>query len=300
MTLSPHGSGGERRSVKMPLRSALRNASRTPSPLPGPTVAIGPGSGSRAETGAGQKRQMEILGAGSTVQKDEGKARDKDEDGKNDHEDDRNEDTASVSSYETGHEMFPDDDTDNLPSLSRPLMVHGRDYAYLDASVKHVPPVPNGRATTAHAGSSESQYGATSEGSEATTTTSATTTTTESTKTISPEPRMQPEQMQPRRRKSVRVSLQPTFSPTPPAIDDDDDDGDGEGAYAPWGRGGRTGAGAGDRDEERGRRMSKVTDMWQDSSEEDVEYSRARSLLSRLGRDRDGGKKTRASGSAMR
>jgi len=76
------------------------------------------------------------------------------------------------------------------------------------------------------------------------------------------------------RRKSVRVSLQPTFSPTPPALDDDDE------TRAPWSDGedstwGRK-RGAVDGDEER--------DMWQDSSEEDEEYRRARRLLARVGK----------------
>ncbi|KAJ7102810.1 hypothetical protein C8R44DRAFT_808576 [Mycena epipterygia] len=69
----------------------------------------------------------------------------------------------------------------------------------------------------------------------------------------------------PQRRKSVRVSLQPTFSTTPPAIDDDDDD-DGTSRHAPWSDRGPT------------------ADMWEDSSEEDVEYQRAKKLLTRVAR----------------
>ena len=80
----------------------------------------------------------------------------------------------------------------------------------------------------------------------------------------------------PKRRKSVRVSLRPTFSPTPPAIEydewqpsekknDDDDDGHGE----------RNGQSWSSKDVE-------PPDMWQDSSDEDEQYSAARRLLNRV------------------
>ncbi|KAJ7226675.1 hypothetical protein GGX14DRAFT_417124 [Mycena pura] len=69
----------------------------------------------------------------------------------------------------------------------------------------------------------------------------------------------------PQRRKSVRVSLQPTFSTTPPATPDDDDDDEN----TPWGR---------------GRSADPSADMWEDSSEEDVEYQKAKKLLNRLAR----------------
>ena len=68
------------------------------------------------------------------------------------------------------------------------------------------------------------------------------------------------------------MSLQPTFSSTPPALCDEDGEG-----YAPWNEsfseGGRRG------------------DVWADSSEEDEVYSRARRLLSLVGHDKG---KTRA------
>jgi hypothetical protein len=75
------------------------------------------------------------------------------------------------------------------------------------------------------------------------------------------------------RRKSVRMSLQPTFSPTPPALDEDEDEDEA------WGRSGRpwrVGKGvenAGGNERER--------DFWADSSDEDEEYSNARKLLVR-------------------
>lgn len=76
------------------------------------------------------------------------------------------------------------------------------------------------------------------------------------------------------RRKSVRMSLQPTFSPTPPALDEDEDEA--------WGRSGRpwgvTANGRGNAGAER--------DFWADSSDEDEEYSNARKLLTRAGKKR--------------
>lgn len=78
------------------------------------------------------------------------------------------------------------------------------------------------------------------------------------------------------RRKSVRVSLQPTFSPTPPALDDDET----HGRY-PW----NSTKKACDHHDEASEPV-----IWQDSSDEDEEYSRARKLLSKAGK-RDKGKK---------
>ncbi|RXW19029.1 hypothetical protein EST38_g6821 [Candolleomyces aberdarensis] len=103
----------------------------------------------------------------------------------------------------------------------------------------------------------------------------------------------------PQRKKSVRVSLQPTFSPTPPAIYDDDDDqrvywrpivpekpvrnksrflaqsADGLYTSSP---GASTSTGS--------RRIASTSkaatrDIWQDSDEEDEEYMKARMRLSR-------------------
>lgn len=91
-----------------------------------------------------------------------------------------------------------------------------------------------------------------------------------------------------RRRKSVRVSLQPTFSPTPPALDDDTD----EERYAPW----AGAAAAPSRPRANGAGQGVESSMWEDSSEEDEEYSRARKLLSRV--TRHSGKKGRSNGHA--
>ena len=83
----------------------------------------------------------------------------------------------------------------------------------------------------------------------------------------------------------MRVSLQPTFSPTPPALYDEEGEGEG---YAPWsGEGnGTRGKGKGKgKGQGQGQGQSKTGgkdkgDVWADSSEEDEAYSRARRLLS--------------------
>ncbi|KAH9981679.1 hypothetical protein BJV74DRAFT_887410 [Russula compacta] len=100
----------------------------------------------------------------------------------------------------------------------------------------------------------------------------------------------------PARRKSVRVSLQPTFSPTPPALDEDEDE--------TWERSGRpsTVGGSGpatgaakngakdndgdDRHENARGKSGRERDFWADSSDEDEEYSRARKMLTRAGKKR--------------
>ncbi|KAN0133497.1 hypothetical protein V8E53_008665 [Lactarius tabidus] len=81
------------------------------------------------------------------------------------------------------------------------------------------------------------------------------------------------------RRKSVRMSLQPTFSPTPPALDEDENEAWGR-SGRPWGvvaNGGPNGS-AGGKERER--------DYWADSSDEDEEYANARKLLMRTGKKR--------------
>jgi len=71
----------------------------------------------------------------------------------------------------------------------------------------------------------------------------------------------------PARRKSVRMSLPPTFSATPPAVDDWEGDKD----RFPWAT----------RIPEPDRKGAE-RDIWEDSSEEDEEYSMARRLLGRV------------------
>ncbi|KAJ7596711.1 hypothetical protein C8J56DRAFT_918141 [Mycena floridula] len=62
-----------------------------------------------------------------------------------------------------------------------------------------------------------------------------------------------------RRRKSVRVSLKPTYSATPPAIDYEEEE--------VW--------------VDRGQALNNNRNVWEDSSDEDIEYTRAKKLLSR-------------------
>lgn len=100
-----------------------------------------------------------------------------------------------------------------------------------------------------------------------------------------------------RRRKSVRVSLKPTFSPSPPALDEDEDE--------IWKRSGRPEPGSGgandldddndydnDHDKRNGwknggaRDRDRERDFWADSSDEDEEYSKARRMLTRTSKKR--------------
>ena len=102
----------------------------------------------------------------------------------------------------------------------------------------------------------------------------------------------------PARRKSVRMSLQPTFSPPPPpALDDDEDEAwerSGRGRRRRGAGGAANGVPAHDGDEEddeengRGRKNGngRERDFWADSSDEDEEYSKARRMLTRANRKR--------------
>ncbi|PBK68070.1 hypothetical protein ARMSODRAFT_937533 [Armillaria solidipes] len=174
-----------------PLRSALKSPSRTPSPMPG------------LSTPAGRPPSPPPAVASPPPTTVNGKMNGYDDD------------AASISSYETGHEVFEVDDPSPPPPPKDP------------AYVNHI-----------HVGSDLSAS------SNASTETPG-----------------------PRRRKSVRVALQPTFSATPPAIDYDDE--------ALWARANGEGWKS-NMDEER--------DMWADSSDEDVEYQRAKTLLNRAAR----------------
>jgi hypothetical protein len=94
----------------------------------------------------------------------------------------------------------------------------------------------------------------------------------------------------PARRKSVRVSLQPTFSPTPPALDEDEDEV-WERSGRPALRGAAKGAahvnGDGADQNARGKNVNgRERDFWADSSDEDEEYLKARRLLTRASRKR--------------
>ncbi|KAG5635877.1 hypothetical protein H0H81_009814 [Sphagnurus paluster] len=200
------GVAPQRRPAKSPLRSALRNPSRTPSPLPPPHMLPLPQSPPPERTLPRPDHTSDTDG---------------------EHGDDE---SASVSSYETSREVFFDaaEDVEDIPPPPPP----------------HDPPV--------HANGSPPEV--------------------------------------PRRRKSVRVSLKPTFSPTPPALEDEDDQ-----AEVWWANGGSKEKGKARANGETSRWGKaeagvETPDMWQDSSDEDEEYTRARSLLSRLGRKDEKGK----------
>ncbi|KAK0184369.1 hypothetical protein F5146DRAFT_1075385 [Armillaria mellea] len=171
-----------------PLRSALKSPSRTPSPMPARSPSPPPPPAVASPPPVINVKM-------------------------NGHDDD----AASISSYETGHEMFEDGPSPPPPPLP------AKDPAY----VNHM-----------HVGSDLSAS------------------STASTETPGP-----------RRRKSVRVALQPTFSTTPPAIDYDDE--------ALWARANGEGWKSS---------VDEEKDMWADSSDEDVEYQRAKTLLNRAAR----------------
>jgi hypothetical protein len=176
--------------VKTPLKSALRNPSRTPSPNPlilRPSVSSPPPS-------------QPISRISETPE----------------------DDTASISSYETVHE-----NPDSCPNSPVALPVPPRDFVVntgIDSDLSH--------------GTSSTAIGSTDTGL-------------------------------PSRRKSVRMSLPPTYSITPPVKED------WEVGKQPW---------SPPRDEavwtsKNGNIGER--DVWEDSSDEDEEYSTARKLLSR-------------------
>ncbi|KAL1739580.1 hypothetical protein HDZ31DRAFT_77496, partial [Schizophyllum fasciatum] len=192
---------------------------------------------------------------------------------------DDDDDASSIESFETGHESWgssSESSTATLPGRpvqevivehpspkeeperpSTPTQTHPRPLTPAtpatlpSASVTDLPataapaPTENGNAAPASASAPASDEGATGGGAPA------------------------------RRRKSVRVSLKPTFSPTPPAIEDDE--------HAPWSLG-YAGAKAAVVNERtaRGDRAKRDKDLWEDSSDEEVEYATAKRMLNRL------------------
>ncbi|KAJ8091706.1 hypothetical protein PM082_020941 [Marasmius tenuissimus] len=179
--------------------------------------------------------------------------------------DDDDDDAASISSYETGHEVFngssgDDTETERGPPTPPPPPPPPSQDKPQAAALPNGIGNGNGNAITA-------DLYTPSEDSQA---------------------------QVPRRRKSVRVSLRPTFSPTPPAIEDDEEPS--------WETQAQATAQAQERNEKQpayieptpppkrrgyGDSDGGVRDMWNDSSEdEDNEYTSARRLLSKLGKKR--------------
>ncbi|KIK68461.1 hypothetical protein GYMLUDRAFT_719545 [Collybiopsis luxurians FD-317 M1] len=279
--------------VLLPLRSALKNPSRTPSPM------LPPGSSSlhqlpartaspvtkvpngdykdkdRANSTASPNQGVKASGSGSDSDSDSDLS-----------------DAASISSYETGHEVFAEEEegaaehtvedsgeeTETGEGSRAPTPPpHDKHSEYRSPLVSQVT-LANGNAPqdqTSHAGGSGSDVSA----STASTETPRTLTNTADTSSTPTTP--------PRRRKSVRVSLQPTFSVTPPAIEDDDEeDGSHWQRYTNDSRssgevdsqisGSDTDGSVGEHSQSRGQ------DMWVDSSDEDMEYQQAKKLLSRF------------------
>ena len=155
-------------------------------------------------------------------------------------------DSMSISSYETGRES-PMNSPPSSP-LARPLSLLAQSPSQTPAA--RPPPMSREQVSRDH------DHGGTSSTASA------------DTQTV--------------RRKSVRVSLQPTFSPTPPAVYDQFDDDD-----EPGGR--RTSWSSRSAEVHKTNRVAGAApnDMWQDSSEEDEEYSRARKLLSQMGKGKE-------------
>ncbi|KIN99168.1 hypothetical protein M404DRAFT_817836 [Pisolithus tinctorius Marx 270] len=224
--------------AKTPLRSALRNASRTPSPNPVTftTPAI-PFQGQPAYVTeadqVGRRSLEQILSAtrGSSVP------------------DLR--DSMSISSYETGRESPIGSPSSPSPAPLPPLSPAPQPHLSLQA-----PPL-------LHDQDSRDQGGASS------------TVSTETPTAV--------------RRKSVRMSLHPTFSPPlPPSAVYDQFDGDE--AEATWSDRPRPVEGWKTRAALHAAAAASPIDVWQDSSEEDEEYSRARRLLSRVAKGKGKGK----------
>ncbi|KAF9467482.1 hypothetical protein BDZ94DRAFT_1248223 [Collybia nuda] len=277
---STHASTSMRAGTTVP-----RAPSRSP---PGPTpessdigvMGRAPGSVSVSPTSKPQEKSASVNTVPTQRHEDGGKSKDKGkgiEEAVVDEESSDDDDGASVSSYETGYEVFfgGDDEEETIPgpttfpaqvlAQAPPPPSHEHDYAKTAPAQPTQAPLQNGSAH--HPPRSDV-----------------------STSTISGEARGTTSELEPtRRRKSVRVSLQPTFSPTPPAIEDDDENYE---QHVPWGRAAGSGVGKGKGKAQTGKGAGTVApgdsgtmvDMWQDSSEEDVEYSRAKRLLSRVGR----------------
>ncbi|THG95075.1 hypothetical protein EW026_g6509 [Hermanssonia centrifuga] len=227
-----------------PLRSALRNTSRSPSPDLSLSAPLPPSLSKRhfLSDGPAPAPQVELTQEGQSE----------------DHDDE-----SSVSSYETTREALDDDEVDETNHIDRVLS------SSPPSETSPPPPPPKTDVPTAAMGGSESSQ---TSGSTATTSTAIGT--------------------QPTRRKSVRMSLPPTFSTTPPALDDDSD-GDRGRKHEPWSSPRRRSSGFGSHTESHSQAVGwssrikdpaqKDHDTWKDSSEEeDEEYGKAKRLLSRF------------------
>ncbi|KAG8220344.1 hypothetical protein J3R82DRAFT_3438 [Butyriboletus roseoflavus] len=291
---------GGQRPIKLPLRSALRNASRTPSPSPASVIVSAPVTSPAVVPVVNDwevEKEGVVLADAQLVQLEEDRGREIASPVR---------DSASISSYETTRESFAAEGeaVSSSPSSPRsqspfsPLRSRSHSPAPRSQSPtprSHTPPLPPLTFTfppppvdPPPVSVSVPVRGETTQSSSNPNTIEQPSSSNASTET------------QPVRRKSVRMSLQPTFSPTPPALYDEDGEG-----YAPWSRSFSThdeGGEVGRREGEHARRAKgregrntrkglkgsgsgdAQEDMWADSSEEDEVYSHARRLLSLVGK----------------
>ena len=337
-TTTPPG----KRPAKSPLRSALKNQSRTPSPLPGPflvphlqrqqqhlqqqavqegsrhsdksnnvimvapvpvspaqfSTILGPAISRPSQPQSGTNALADFqptkangrpTSSDSASQRRKGKGKNKaavsaevvGESG----------DAGDSASTNTGNDIFYTDDEGDHSD------------AVVVSSSTDKPPMLNGHADGYTALSrSTGVIGSSSELSKSTTSTAV---AQRPTIPSAPQPITPPS----RTRKSVRVSLQPTFSPSPPAIEYDDEEE--QKYHAPWAWNqdlhhnteGVTGGGGGPHVHTpipvaaagpfltSGHRVvtpeqpsAYVHDIWEDSSDEDAEYQNAKRLLTRAAR----------------
>ena len=222
------------RPAKSPFRSSLRQTSRTPSPIP---VPVTKSSGAALEAGI---NTQSLNGAVTEPDQPRGRPLERALVANRMSLNSDPRDSMSISSYETGRESPMSSSPSPSPS-PQPLSLQPQSSSQTPTA--RSPPVLREQVPRDH-----DQGGATSS------------TASGDTQTV--------------RRKSVRVSLQPTFSPAPPAGYDqfDEDENEPGGRHVSW--------------SSRTKRVSGAAthDVWQDSSEEDEEYRRARQLLSRMGK----------------
>ncbi|KAK7047813.1 hypothetical protein VNI00_006141 [Paramarasmius palmivorus] len=258
-----------RRPAQSPLKSALKNPSRTPSPMPPlpppveekPMVKLpwndrqtpSPPLHSSAIPNGNAQRPIDRVTSPVPQEPDS---------------DESGSDAASISSYETGHEVLWRDEPASVTRTDTPPPPPPEKYDN-PLSSSHAGPSglrssPNGLVSSERQGPSSDLSASTASTIVNQNLAQAQAQAQSQSGTSTPDSGPQP-----RRRKSVRVSLQPTFSPTPPAIEDDEPPS----WETSWDStaDGKTGA-------------NDSRDIWDDSSSEDIEYSRARSLLSKLSR----------------
>lgn len=248
--------------AKTPLKSALKNSSRTPSPAPAPAPVHPSKIVQNSEAGRHVPLTASPLRPPPTeiapLPESRLGRRGEPEDGEK-----KDSASDSISSSETGEVFYSgEEEVEFIPSPLASIPVPVQQTRLL--SVKN-PPLENGNA----AGYTSDQF-------------ESTPMTTGPGRPVVLTPQEQPILQTPRKRKSVRVSLQPTFSPSPPAIEYDDEE-----ETRKQSRNHHR-----DRSPERQQNKSRPlvantpapktgADIWEDSSEEDDEYKMAKMALTR-------------------